>query len=109
MGVMGDNRGSIHSGFATKLADICSEILPSLTIIDAYRILTSNGPSGGNLADVRLQKSLIASPCMVTADVQALALFSLQLSQVDHIKEMVNRGLNKFDLNNLNDNVIDLA
>jgi len=38
MGVMGGNRGSIHSGFNEKLIDIDKEILPTLTIIDAYRI-----------------------------------------------------------------------
>ncbi|TFG99875.1 MAG: DUF362 domain-containing protein [Calditrichales bacterium] len=102
MGVMGDNRGSIHSGFDTKLADISSEILPNLTIIDGYRILTANGPSGGNLSDVKLTKTLIASSCIVTADFLGLDLFSLTLPEVGHLSEMVNRGMNKFDLNNLN-------
>jgi len=109
MGVMGDNRGLIHNGFPVKLADIVSEILPTLTIIDAYRILKANGPSGGNLSDVKLQKSLIASSCMLTADIEALDLFSLTLPEVDHLKEMVDRGLNKFDLQNLNRKVIDLV
>jgi len=101
MGVMGDNRGSLHSGFEKKLADITFQILPDLTIIDAYRILTANGPSGGNLSDVKLQKSLIASSCMVTADVTALALFNLPVAKVGHINEMVKRSINKFDLDNL--------
>ena len=109
MGVMGDNRGSLHSGFETKLADITSEILPNLTIIDAYRILLANGPSGGNLADVKLQKSLFASSCMVTADVTALKLFNMSLENVGHINEMVKRGNNKFDLKNLNFKEINLG
>jgi uncharacterized protein (DUF362 family) len=109
MGVMGGNRGSIHTGFDQKLADICSEILPTLTIIDAYRILTANGPTGGNPADVKLQKSLIASDCIVTADILALELFSLQLNQVGHIQEMVNRSMNKYDFSNLNYKQIDLG
>ncbi len=109
MGVMGGNRGSIHSGFEKKLADITSEILPDLTIIDAYRILTANGPSGGNLADVKLQKSLIASSCMVTADVTALKLFNMPLANIGHIHEMVKRRINKYDLNNLNLKEINLT
>ena len=109
MGVMGDNRGSIHSDFDIKLADITSELLPNLTIIDAYRLLTANGPSGGNLADVKLQKSLIASSCMVTADVVALDLFDLSLDRVGHLNEMVKRGMNKFDLENLNIKEINLS
>ena len=109
MGVMGGNRGSLHSGFDQKLADITGEILPTLTIIDAYRILMRNGPTGGNLADVALKKTIIASSCCVTADIVALDLFSLELSQVGHINEMVKRGYNKYDVNNLNIADIDLA
>jgi uncharacterized protein (DUF362 family) len=102
MGVMGGNRGSIHSGFNEKLIDIDKEILPTLTIIDAYRILTANGPQGGNLAHVKKTKTLIASSCLVTADFLALELFGHSLDSVGHIKEAVNRGINKFDLNKLN-------
>lgn len=102
MGVMGGNRGSMHSGFDTKIVDVASEILPHLTIIDGYRILTANGPSGGNLSDVRLAKTLIMSSCMITADFLALGLFGHSLEQVGHIKEAVSRGLNKYDLDHLN-------
>jgi uncharacterized protein (DUF362 family) len=109
MGVMGGNRGSIHTGFDQKITDICGEILPTLTIIDAYRILIRNGPTGGNPADVKLQKSLIASDCIVTADYLALELFSLPLYQVGHVQEMVNLGLNKYDLDKLNYEQIDLG
>ncbi len=88
MGVMGGNRGSIHSDFDTKIVDITSEILPDLTIIDAYRILINNGPVGGNLADVNLKKTLILSPCMVTADFLALELFGHSIENVGHLKEV---------------------
>jgi uncharacterized protein (DUF362 family) len=97
MGVMGGNRGDIHNHFSKKLIDIDAEILPTLTIIDGYRILTRNGPSGGNLNDVKLPKALIMSPCTVTADILALELFDLKLQQVSHIQEAITRGLNKFD------------
>ncbi|MFB0516635.1 MAG: DUF362 domain-containing protein [Candidatus Neomarinimicrobiota bacterium] len=101
MGVMGGSRGEIHNGFSIKLVDIASEILPTLTIIDAYRILTRNGPTGGNLADVKQPRSLIMSPCIVTADYVATALFGLEPQQVGHIQEAVRRGLNRYDVANL--------
>jgi len=97
MGVMGGNRGEIHLNFEKKLIDIVSRLLPTLTIIDAYRILVRNGPVGGNLDDVRLKKTLIASPCTVTADYLALQLFDLKLEMVPYIQEAYRRGLNKFD------------
>jgi uncharacterized protein (DUF362 family) len=102
MGVMGGNRGSLHSYFDTKIVDIDTAILPNLTIIDAYRILTSNGPSGGNVADVKLAKTLIASSCLVTADALALSLFGHDIEEVQHIKTAINRGLNKYDPRSLN-------
>ncbi|OPX33656.1 hypothetical protein B1H10_05390 [candidate division KSB1 bacterium 4484_188] len=97
MGVMGANRGEIHNHFSQKLIDIDAHILPSLTIIDAYRILLRNGPSGGNLNDVKLTKTLIMSSCTPTADRLALDLFGLNIDDVPYIKEAFRRGLNKFD------------
>ncbi len=102
MGVMGGNRGAIHNQFDVKLADINRNILPTLTIIDAYRILTDNGPVGGNPNDVELRKTLIASPCTVSADFLALDLFGHRLQEVGHIRTAQQRGLAKYDLNKLN-------
>lgn len=102
MGVMGGNRGDIHNHFSRKLIDIDSHILPTLTIVDAYRILLRNGPRGGNLGDVALRKTLIMSPCTVTADRLALELFQLQFNDVPHVQEAYRRGLNRYDFRTLN-------
>ncbi len=110
MGVMGGNRGSIHNHFDKKLIDIDSQILPTLTIVDAYRILLRNGPVGGNLNDVKLTKTLIMSPCTVTADYLSLDLFDdLQLEQVSYIKEAYRRGLNRYEPEKLNLKKISLS
>jgi len=102
MGVMGGNRGEIHNKFEIKLTDINRHILPTLTIIDAYRILTQNGPVGGNLDHVRTARTMIASPCTVTADYLALELFGLKVNQVEHVKYAIEEGLAIFDLDQLN-------
>ncbi len=101
MGVMGGNRGSLHNFFEQKITDIDRAILPTLTIIDAYRILVNNGPVGGNPADVRLKKTLIISDCTVTADFLALQLFNLTLEQVPYIQKAYQKGLAKYDRQNL--------
>lgn len=49
---------------------------PALNIIDAYRIMKSNGPQGKSEADVVMLKSLIVSPDFVAADTAAMKLFS---------------------------------
>ena len=109
MGIMGGNRGSLHNYFTEKITDINTHILPTLTIIDAYRILTKNGPSGGNINDVKLSKSLIMSPCTVSADFLALELFNLKIESVPYINESNKRGLSKYDLKNLNVRRINLS
>jgi uncharacterized protein (DUF362 family) len=101
MGVMGGDRGLLHTDFATKLIDIDQELLPTLTVIDAYRVLVNNGPVGGNLSDVELRKTLILSDCMVSADIAALNLFNLNWNQIGFLKEAVSRGLNKYDPQNM--------
>jgi uncharacterized protein (DUF362 family) len=102
MGVLGGNRGDIHNEFNKKIVDIDRTILPSLTIIDAYRILTANGPVGGNLAHVKQARTLIMSPCIVCADYLALDLFGLKVEDVGVVSEALKRGLNKFDVKSLN-------
>ena len=64
MGVIGGNRGEIHKGIHQRIADLNLVIRPQLTIIDATRILLRNGPTGGNLADVKVLDTLIASADM---------------------------------------------
>ena len=75
MGVMGDNRGKIHRQLGQSLADINLVVAPKLTVIDATRILLRHGPTGGDLDDVKVMDTLIASPDMVAADAYATTLF----------------------------------
>jgi uncharacterized protein (DUF362 family) len=62
---------------------------PALNIVDAYRILKSNGPQGKSESDVVLLKSLIISPDYVAADTAAMKMFSqvqpTDISDVKHI------------------------
>jgi len=49
---------------------------PALNIIDAYRIMKSNGPQGKTEADAVTLKSLIISPDFVAADTAAMKMFA---------------------------------
>jgi len=109
MGVMGGRRGMIHVKFADKMADITQHIMPTLTVIDAYRMLMDNGPSGGDLEDVRMERTMIASPCTVSADVLGLQLFGHSLSDIKQIDVAVKRGLALYDTSHLTVERIDLG
>ena len=46
MGVMGGSRRMIHQRLDESLVDLAMKIKPTLTVLDAVRILTANGPPG---------------------------------------------------------------
>ncbi|MCJ7677317.1 MAG: DUF362 domain-containing protein, partial [Anaerolineales bacterium] len=81
-----------------RLADLTSRIRPTLTVIDAVRILTANGPTGGNLDDVKKLDTVIASPDIVAADAYASTLFGLQPSDLDYVVAGAAMGLGRSDL-----------
>jgi len=98
MGVIGGNRGTMHRNIAEALADINTIIRSDLTIVDATRILVANGPQGGQLEDVRILDTIIASPDIVAADAYSATLFGLQPGAIASIVAGAKRGLGTLDL-----------
>ena len=86
MGVCGGNRGEIHWNIDSKLPDLTRFINPDLTVIDAYRILLRNGPSGGSLKDVKLMKTVIAGTDPVLADAYGATLFGIDPKEIGYIR-----------------------
>ena len=94
MGIMGGNRGQIHFRLPECLVDINRRVPPRLTVIDAGRVLLRNGPSGGNLADVKVFGKAFASADVVAADVVAAEkIFGLKPGEVSHIQKALESGL----------------
>ncbi len=54
-GILGGERNRLHQQIHQSLVDLAAFMLPTLTIMDCYRILIRNGPTGGNLEDVALK------------------------------------------------------
>lgn len=98
MGVMGDNRGKIHRQLGQSLADINLVIAPKLTVIDATRILLRHGPTGGDLNDVKVLDTLIASPDMVAADAYATAFFDMKPEDVPATVAAHEMGMGEMNL-----------
>jgi uncharacterized protein (DUF362 family) len=89
----------MHRNLGQRLADLASLIKPSLTVVDAMRILVANGPTGGSLNDVRQTNMVIASHDMVAADAFAATLFGLRGEDIPYIKLSSEMGLGTLDLN----------
>ncbi len=98
MGIMGGNRGYIHREIEDALADVNSVVKSHLVIIDATRILTNHGPTGGSLRDVKVLNKLIASTDMVAADAYATGLFGLKPADISITATAHKRGMGEIDL-----------
>ncbi|MFC1719247.1 DUF362 domain-containing protein [Candidatus Poribacteria bacterium] len=93
-----ENREEVHTRIDQKLADLSTVLKPDLTIMDAYRILTANGPNGGTPKDVKLAGQVIAGTDPVAVDSYTTTLFGLKGEDIGHIKESHSRGLGEIDL-----------
>ncbi|MDO9545535.1 MAG: DUF362 domain-containing protein [Pelolinea sp.] len=92
------NRGQIHSNIDQRIADLVSRVRPALTVVDGVRTLMHNGPTGGNLNDVKMSNTVIASADVVAADSYAATLFDKTGSDIGYIRAAANMGLGTLDL-----------
>jgi len=98
MGVMGGSRGRIHQNIDECLIDVAEAVKPALTILDAVRILTANGPQGGDLSDVKIMNTIIAGTDMVAVDAYGTTLFGKKPSDLGCIRAARKRNFGKSDL-----------
>lgn len=95
------NRPGMHPNMAQRLADLATVVKPTLTIIDAIRILVDNGPTGGRLEDVKREDTVIVSTDMVAADAYATTLFGKKPSDIGYIIRAAEMGLGKANLDEI--------
>ena len=97
-GILGGARNRLHQRIHESLADLADAMRPTLTLIDAYRVLIRNGPTGGSLADVLLKKTLVAGTDPVALDAYvAKAYWDLDPHQLRYLQLAQERGLGKMD------------
>jgi uncharacterized protein (DUF362 family) len=101
MGVMGGSRRQIHQKLDESLVDLSMKIKPTLTILDAIRILTANGPQGGSLADVKKLDTIIVGVDPVAIDSYGATLFGMKGSDLGYVTIGHKLGLGQMDLNKL--------
>ncbi|MBN1630786.1 MAG: DUF362 domain-containing protein [Thermoleophilia bacterium] len=98
MGIMGDPRGEIHIDYARKITDVNTLVKPHLVILDAYRVLVRNGPTGGNLDDVLMPKTVVAGTSQVAIDTYGATLMGWKPTELPSLVEAHARGLGEIDL-----------
>jgi uncharacterized protein (DUF362 family) len=78
------------------IADVSTVLSPSLTIMDATRILLTNGPKGPG--EVRVVNKVVAGIDQVALDSYAATLFGMQGSDIKHIRAAYDHGIGEIDL-----------
>jgi uncharacterized protein (DUF362 family) len=98
MGICTGVRGLMHVGIGPKLVDLTDFINPELTVIDATRFLTRNGPSGGDLNDVVQLDTVFAAADPVLADAFACQLVKKDPMSVSYLQEAARRNMGIVDV-----------
>jgi uncharacterized protein (DUF362 family) len=93
-GIIGGQRQRLHQRIHECLTDLVAFLRPTLTVLDAYRVLFRSGPTGGSLNDVALKKTVIASTDPVAVDAYAAqAYWGLDERQLVYLKLATDRNL----------------
>jgi uncharacterized protein (DUF362 family) len=95
------HRGRMHANLHQRIADLASRVRPALTVMDAVRTLMRNGPTGGNLDDVRQTDTVIASADLVAADSYAATLFGLSGADIGYIQAGADLGMGTLHLEDI--------
>ena len=100
-GVLGGRRNRLHQNIDTSIADLATFMRPSLTVIDAVRVLMRNGPQGGNIDDTREMHTVVASVDQVAADAFACTLIGQHRDNLPYLKMGHERGIGTMYWENL--------
>ncbi len=96
IGVTGKRRLMFHTDLQRSIAELAALMRPTLTVLDASRVLMVHGPQGGSLADVKPVRTIAAG-----FDPVALDAFACSLLGVTPLPESLNlaadMGLGRVD------------
>jgi len=95
MGLLGGSRGRLHQEVHPALVDLAAAFRPTLTVVDATRVMMRNGPTGGRLEDVAAVDAVAAGTDPVACDAWAARQLGLDPRDVGHVVLAEGRGLGR--------------
>ncbi len=101
MGIMDGNEEESTRKSVKASPNIALVIKPTLTVLDAVRILTANGPQGGDLSDVKRMDTVIVGVDQVAIDSYGATLFGMKASDLSYVKAAASVGIGTMDLSKL--------
>lgn len=107
MGINWDRRWMHRNNLPQCIADLNTlDKKPILNVVDAYRVMQSNGPRGKTEADVVMPKALFLSSDIVAVDTAAIKFFNqikdMPLSDVKYLKFSEQHQIGTMNMETLN-------
>lgn len=96
-GAIGGERDRLHDQLDQAIVDLASYFRPTLTVVDATRVLMRNGPAGGSTGDVKISDSVICATDQVAADSRASEFLGMTASRIRHVVLAAEQGLGEID------------
>ncbi len=108
-GMIGGDRNRLHQRIHESIADLAAFARPTVTVMDAYRILARSGPTGGSMADVEEKNTVIVCTDPVAIDAYAAkAWWNLDVPRLGFLRIAEERGLGRSDFAALRTRVVSL-
>lgn len=101
MGVVWDRLYWHANDLHQCVTDFAAVYKPTLVVVDAYRVIKRNGPTGVSEADVVKMKGLIVGADQVAVDSAAARMFGKKPEDIRHIALAHQIGLGTMDLSSL--------
>jgi len=92
-GLLGGTRSRLHQRIHPSIADLAAAFLPTLTVVDATRVMIRSGPTGGRLEDVVVMDAVAAGTDPVACDTWAASLLKLAPADVPYLVLAEGKGL----------------
>jgi len=96
-GILGGRRNQLHQELDQSIVDLAAFCKPTLTVVDATRVLMRSGPTGGSLDDVAIENTVMCATDQVAADSRACEFLGLTGDKVSHIVLAEQTGLGQID------------
>lgn len=92
-GLLGGTRVRLHQEIDLSIADLATAFPPTLTVVDATRVIVRGGPTGGRLEDVKPVGAIAAGTDPVALDAWAATLLDIDPREIGYLTLAEGRGL----------------
>lgn len=86
LGAVGGFRGFMHQNLHVAIYELAAFFRPDLNIIDCSRVLLRNGPTGGNLNDVKVLNRIIATEDQAAGDSVAAGYIGFSPESIEYLQ-----------------------